>query len=928
MPYDAFISYSHAADNAAAPALQAALHAFARPWNRMRALHVFRDQTSLAASPELWPAIEAALSDARWLLIMASPEAAASQWVAREIDWWLTHRSAQTLLIVLTGGDLSWDKTTGDFDWHRTTCLPRAVVGGRFPSEPLWVDLRWATSGDVLTLRHSRFRQAVLDLAAPLHGRPKDELDGEDVRRFARFQRLRRAVTAALIGLTVLVGAAAWVAIRQRDEARRQATIAQAGRIVAQAELLRERGGPTDASVMLAAEALRMLDAIGERSADADQALRRALARLPESRGTLDVSADAMRLTTDGALLIATHTANQISAHRLTDGRPRGCARDAVQRLRHAAAGERLWLIDAVADDGAWCIVHVFFDGTNTHALELWSIAPLRRVARVTLPSQAGHVYPAVVPGGRWLAATDAAQSGDSSAAVAWLWRVSDDGRVGKPQALRGMAVLAFAPDGRHFATSAGLWRLPAPDAVSSDASDGAQRRIAWDAAPSKVAFSADGRHVATQAGPDSKVVIWDVATGEDRLRASPPPGELLAVGPGGTRLVLAGGHDSTIWDAELDVPRAVLPLRADAAALPRRGEAVFVVAGAQQQRLLFLTEDPAAIRAAVFPGSVTGVQELRLEGGDLRVLELADGGTAVRQHRWDHRAGNWSMTALEGVTAFALAADGNTYAAAAGGRVLVGLADGSAQAQALAPAVTAQLLAISGDATSVLAYARAASGGTLHHWHWPGGEHWSTPIETKPSAMGVTRDGRTVLAVVGYGASTRAGTLIKLLSWRLAEPGGQAAVELGRHLHAPTSICEVLGERAAGAGAGGGISVTAADVAECRDVTTAGSRWLIVGNDRQATVLAPSGAAVARIDHAAQVLQATVSADGREAVTLDEGGHVQRFAVEPKMLIAQACSRQPAPLAGELRALLPAPAQAVDVCGRAPDPPHNTARW
>ena len=79
MRYDAFISYSHAADNAAAPALQAALHAFARPWNRMRALRVFRDQTSLAASPELWPAIEAALADARWLLLMASPEAAASR---------------------------------------------------------------------------------------------------------------------------------------------------------------------------------------------------------------------------------------------------------------------------------------------------------------------------------------------------------------------------------------------------------------------------------------------------------------------------------------------------------------------------------------------------------------------------------------------------------------------------------------------------------------------------------------------------------------------------------------------------------------------------------------------------------------------------------------------------------------------------------
>ena len=62
MKYNAFISYSHAADDQLAPSLQAALHKLARPWNRMRALRVFRDKTSLAASPELWPSIVDALS--------------------------------------------------------------------------------------------------------------------------------------------------------------------------------------------------------------------------------------------------------------------------------------------------------------------------------------------------------------------------------------------------------------------------------------------------------------------------------------------------------------------------------------------------------------------------------------------------------------------------------------------------------------------------------------------------------------------------------------------------------------------------------------------------------------------------------------------------------------------------------------------------
>ena len=60
--YDAFISYSHRLDAAITARLQAELQRFAKPWYRVRALHVFRDQTSLAASPHLWTTIEEALA--------------------------------------------------------------------------------------------------------------------------------------------------------------------------------------------------------------------------------------------------------------------------------------------------------------------------------------------------------------------------------------------------------------------------------------------------------------------------------------------------------------------------------------------------------------------------------------------------------------------------------------------------------------------------------------------------------------------------------------------------------------------------------------------------------------------------------------------------------------------------------------------------
>ena len=73
----------------------------------------------------------------------------------------------------------------------------------------------------------------MLDVAAPLHGRSKDELDGEDIRQNRRTIRLARG---AVILLTVLAGAAVWAAIeasRQRNEAMRQTGIAQAQTVVA-----------------------------------------------------------------------------------------------------------------------------------------------------------------------------------------------------------------------------------------------------------------------------------------------------------------------------------------------------------------------------------------------------------------------------------------------------------------------------------------------------------------------------------------------------------------------------------------------------------------------------------------------------------------------------------------------------------------------
>ncbi|TMJ02919.1 MAG: TIR domain-containing protein [Alphaproteobacteria bacterium] len=86
--YDAFVSYSHAKDKPVAAALQSVIQKLGKPWYRRRALRLFRDDTSLSATPGLWPTIEQALGNSRYLILLTSPQAAASPWVNKEVAWW------------------------------------------------------------------------------------------------------------------------------------------------------------------------------------------------------------------------------------------------------------------------------------------------------------------------------------------------------------------------------------------------------------------------------------------------------------------------------------------------------------------------------------------------------------------------------------------------------------------------------------------------------------------------------------------------------------------------------------------------------------------------------------------------------------------------------------------------------------------------
>lgn len=253
--YDAFISYGQAADGELAEALQVGLQRLAKPWTKRRAMEVFRDATGLSASPDLRGTLLASLTGSRFVILLASPDAAASPWVNDELSTFIAQDELawQRVIIVVTDGEWQW---AGDGHYTpESTAVPKALVGA-FRTEPLFVDMRWAKGVTGLTLASPRFKAAVADIASPIRGISEDELVGEDVRLFKLAKRLR---WSAVIGLSLLLVAsliASAVAISNGREAVRQKNAAQeqTARAVASEQVATEERDRAEAATAEAIE--------------------------------------------------------------------------------------------------------------------------------------------------------------------------------------------------------------------------------------------------------------------------------------------------------------------------------------------------------------------------------------------------------------------------------------------------------------------------------------------------------------------------------------------------------------------------------------------------------------------------------------------------------------------------------------------------
>ena len=171
-PFKAFISYSRAASQPLAVDLQNGLERFAKPWYRLRAMRVFRDDSSMAANTALWSTIETGLKQAEWFILLATPASASSTYVNTEIDWWLNNKGPQQLLLVQAEGELYWDRQHRCFH-PESTAVP-TILRSAYPEEPRWIDMRWYAANPLVGKSDPRFGERIADLASALRGVARD----------------------------------------------------------------------------------------------------------------------------------------------------------------------------------------------------------------------------------------------------------------------------------------------------------------------------------------------------------------------------------------------------------------------------------------------------------------------------------------------------------------------------------------------------------------------------------------------------------------------------------------------------------------------------------------------------------------------------------------------------------------------------------
>ncbi|USQ97368.1 TIR domain-containing protein [Caulobacter sp. RL271] len=159
---------------------------------------IFRDREEFPAAHDLSVEVRAALSASKVLLVICSPNAAASPWVAREVELFRALHPDRPVLAALIAGEPD-------------AAFPAPLCVG---AEPLAADFRPNRDGH---------RLALLKLVAGMAGVGLDELVQRDAQRHLRTVT---AVTAVSVIAALTMGLLTALALSSSHEARRQKGLA------------------------------------------------------------------------------------------------------------------------------------------------------------------------------------------------------------------------------------------------------------------------------------------------------------------------------------------------------------------------------------------------------------------------------------------------------------------------------------------------------------------------------------------------------------------------------------------------------------------------------------------------------------------------------------------------------------------------------
>lgn len=215
--YRAYISYSHR-DETWAKWLHGALESYRVPRNLIgkttsvgevpaRIKPIFRDRDDLSSATDLEGTVKQALADSENLIVVCSPDAAASHWVKEEIFQFAQLGRADRIFCIIVGGEPAADGSV-------SACFSSALaeIGLK---EPLAADVRkWADGKHV----------AKLKLIAGLLGIRLDELRQRDLQRRRKRQVVVSLGAVAVLALAVMTVFSQISEQHEREKAQQLAT--------------------------------------------------------------------------------------------------------------------------------------------------------------------------------------------------------------------------------------------------------------------------------------------------------------------------------------------------------------------------------------------------------------------------------------------------------------------------------------------------------------------------------------------------------------------------------------------------------------------------------------------------------------------------------------------------------------------------------